>query len=214
MNRKPNARHRSTPGTKTLSEKNVSANPFDQFRKWFQAAVDENIPQPNAMTLATASADGEPSSRIVLLKDADDRGFTFYTNYESRKGGQLALNPRAALLFYWPTLDRQVRIEGQVERLTREESMRYFDSRPRLSRIGAWASRQSEIIENRSILVAEFKKFERQFSKGKVPLPDYWGGFRLIPGRMEFWQNRPNRLHDRICYVREHDAWKIVRLSP
>lgn len=214
MNRRQHSPVRTKSRIGNLSEKNISKSPFDQFHKWFQAAIDAKISQPNAMALATASADGEPSARMVLLKDVDDHGFTFYTNYESTKGKQLSQNRRAALLFHWPELERQIRIEGFVERLTHEESLRYFESRPRKSRIGAWASRQSEIIESRSFLEEQFHRFEKQFANSIVPLPDYWGGYRLIPHRIEFWQNKPSRLHDRISYGRHGDSWKIVRLSP
>ncbi len=201
-------------GNRSLSEKNISADPFDQFNTWFHAVIDARVSQPHAMTLATASIDGKPSARMVLLKGVDGGGFSFYSNYGSTKGKQLAENPRAALLFYWPKLERQVRIEGTVEKLTREESQEYFDSRPRNSRIGAWASRQSEVIESRHFLNAQFQKYKQQFRNMGVPLPGNWGGYRLVPNRIEFWQNRPNRLHDRISYVRHGNSWNISRLSP
>jgi pyridoxamine 5'-phosphate oxidase len=201
-------------GNKSLSEKNISADPFDQFNTWFQAVIDARVSQPHAMTLATASADGKPSARMVLLKGVDGAAFSFYTNYGSTKGKELAENPQAALLFYWPKLERQVRIEGTVEKLTREESQEYFDSRPRNSRIGAWASRQSDVIKSRPFLDAQFQKYKQQFRNTGVPLPDFWGGYRLVPCRIEFWQNRPNRLHDRISYVRHGNSWNISRLSP
>jgi pyridoxamine 5'-phosphate oxidase len=201
-------------GNRSLSEKNISADPFDQFNTWFQAVIDARVSQPHAMTLATASADGKPTARMVLLREVDGGAFSFYTNYGSTKGKQLTENPRAALLFYWPKLERQVRIEGTVEKLTRKESGEYFDSRPRNSRIGAWASRQSEVIESRLFLNAQFQKYKQQFRNTGVPLPDFWGGYRLVPSRIEFWQERPNRLHDRILYVRHGNLWKISRLSP
>jgi pyridoxamine 5'-phosphate oxidase len=204
--------HRSR--ARTLSEKSVSANPFEQFNAWFQAAIDARVPQPNAMTLATASPEGKPSARIVLLKGVDDRGFSFFTNYDSAKGKQLSENPRAALLLYWPGLERQVRIEGAVEKLSREESLEYFKSRPRSSRIGAWASRQSEVIKNRGVLEAQFQKYREQFRDHEVPIPEHWGGYRLVPCRIEFWQSRPNRLHDRISFHWNDNSWNIERLSP
>jgi pyridoxamine 5'-phosphate oxidase len=199
---------------RTLSEHNISVDPFDQFNSWFQQVLDANVLQPYAMVLATASAHSKPSARIVLLKGVDRRGFSFYTNYESTKGKQLSENAHAALLFYWPQLDREIRIEGMVEKLTREESLMYFSTRPRKSRLGVWASHQSEIIADRSSLESEFKRFQKQFRNSDVPLPDYWGGYRLIPCRIEFWQSRSNRLHDRISYVREDGTWTINRLSP
>lgn len=198
----------------TLSEQRVSANPFDQFNSWFRKVLRAKVPQPYAMALATASANGEPTARIVLLKGVDRGGFSFYTNYESTKGKQLSENASAALLFYWPQFERQVRIEGTVERLTRKESDEYFSTRPRDSRIGAWASHQSETIQSRSYLEAQFKKFRKQFRNSDVPLPDYWGGYKLVPTKIEFWQGRPNRLHDRIAYILEGGSWQIRRLSP
>jgi len=166
------------------------------------------------MVLATASANGRPTARTVLLKGVDQQGFSFYTNYESMKGKQLSENPHAALLFYWPQFERQVRIEGTVEKLSREESREYFSTRPRNSRISTWASRQSETIESRSSLEDTFERFKQQFRNNEVPLPDYWGGYRLRPSTFEFWQSRPNRLHDRITFVKEGVSWRIVRLSP
>ena len=207
------SRHRKI-GVKSLSEHRVSANPFDQFNLWFQAAIDAKVPQPYAMTLATASRSGRPSARIVLLKGFDPRGFSFYTNYESVKGKELTENRNAALLFYWPKLERQIRIEGSVEKLTREESLRYFQSRPRKSRIGTWASHQSEVLQSRESLDHQFRKYRQLFHNADVPLPEYWGGYLLIPSRIEFWQSRSNRLHDRVSYLREDMSWKISRLSP
>ncbi len=200
--------------SKYISEHNVRPDPFEQFELWFRRAQKSKIVQPHAVALATAGADGRPAARIVLLKDVDAKGFCFYTNYESVKGRQLAENNRAALLFFWPELERQIRIEGTVEKLTREESYGYFFSRPRGSRIGAWASRQSEVVSSREELDRQFRKFEEQFSGNDVPLPEYWGGYRLIPSRIEFWQSRPNRMHDRITYTRNGDSWKIERLAP
>ncbi len=214
MKRKRPSFPRLAPRLQTLTEKNAKESPFEQFKVWFGVAQERNVPQTNAMTLATATPDGIPSARVVLLKGVDDRGFSFFTNFESRKGQQLSVNPHAALLFFWPPLERQVRIEGNVERLSRAESYDYFSSRPRLSRIGAWASRQSEIIEDRKFLERRVKEFQKRFEGTDVPLPEFWGGFRLVPEHFEFWQSRPNRLHDRIVYRKVNDGWKIFRLSP
>jgi pyridoxamine 5'-phosphate oxidase len=214
MNKKRYSSPSRRSAIRTLSEKSISANPFDQFDDWFQSVIEAKVPQPYAMTLATASSDGKPSARIVLLKGVDKGGFLFYTNYDSTKGRQLSGNPRAALLFYWPVLDRQVRIEGTVEKLSRAESLEYFKSRPRSSRIGAWASRQSEVIDGREVLETQFYQYQKQYRNGEVPIPEYWGGYRLIPGRIEFWQSRANRLHDRISYSWDGISWKINRLSP
>ncbi len=205
-------RKRLTPGV--LLEQNIDTDPFRQFNIWFDAAVKRRIPLVEAMALATASRDAVPTVRMVLLKGAGPEGFVFYTNYESRKGKQLADNPHAALLFHWPQMERQIRIEGAVEKLSHTESIPYFHTRPRKSQIGAWASHQSEIIPDRSELEARFTKFEQDFRGHDVPLPEFWGGFRLIPRQFEFWQGRANRLHDRIVYVRDGATWKILRLAP
>jgi pyridoxamine 5'-phosphate oxidase len=214
MKRKRSSRHSTKPGSSYISEKNARSNPFEQFELWFRHARESKVAKPDAMVLATAGAEGRPTARVVLLKEVDVKGFSFYTNYESVKGRQLSENDRAALLFYWPELHRQVRIEGAVRKLSREESYEYFSSRPRKSRIGAWASHQSEVVGSREELDAEFKKFEKQFFSAEVPLPEYWGGYRLVPNRIEFWQERPNRMHDRISYVLVGDSWRIERLSP
>ncbi len=199
---------------KGLHEKDLDPDPFKQFAKWFEDAKRTGMIHPEAFSLATATAGGKPATRMVLLKEFDERGFVFYTNYESRKADELAANPQSALLFYWPDLERQVRIEGRIGKVTEEESAAYFASRPRGSQIGAWASAQSSIIENREELEVLVKKYEDQFRGQVVPLPPFWGGYRCIPESIEFWQGRLNRLHDRLRYLRQGDRWKIVRLSP
>ncbi|HVK54887.1 MAG TPA: pyridoxamine 5'-phosphate oxidase [Burkholderiales bacterium] len=202
----------------SLNEADVAPNPIQQFGKWFNEALTAELPEPNTMTLATAGVTAEgvirPSARIVLIKDFDARGFAFFTNYNSRKGQELAANSAASLLFYWIELERQVRIEGEVEKLEPEESEAYFGSRPLLSRIGAWASPQSEVIQDRQWLEERFATMTEKF-KDTVPRPPHWGGYRLKPDIVEFWQGRPSRLHDRILYRLQSDGdWKIERLSP
>ena len=198
-----------------LSEADMDADPIRQFDTWFQHAVAANLPEPNAMTLATATPDGQPSARTVLLKAYSASGFTFFTNYESRKGRELTNNPRAALLFFWPELQRQVRIEGTVERVSEAESDAYFASRPVGSRLGAWASRQSEVIPGRDGLEQRVRELAERYADGEVPRPPFWGGFRVCPVAIEFWQGRPDRLHDRLRYVlRETGQWRLERLSP
>jgi pyridoxamine 5'-phosphate oxidase len=198
-----------------LLEADLDPDPFRQFERWFREAIQAEVLETNAMTLATATPDGRPSARIVLLKGADERGFVFFSNYESRKGDELAGNPRAALLFYWAELTRQIRIEGTVERVSTEESEDYFRTRSELSRLGAWASRQSQVIPNRAFLDNRLDDLIGEYAGRDIPLPPYWGGYRLLPDLFEFWHGRPNRLHDRLCYARQPDeTWTIERLSP
>jgi len=192
----------------------LDADPIQQFQKWLQQALDAQLLEPTAMTLATADQNGRPSARIVLLKGLDERGFIFFTNYESRKGRELAENPNASLVFYWAELERQVRVSGTASRISREESENYFKSRPRGHRLGAWVSTQSDVITNRAVLEERLKQLEAKYP-GDVPLPPYWGGYVLSPVEIEFWQGRPNRLHDRFRYGKQADAtWLIERLAP
>jgi pyridoxamine 5'-phosphate oxidase len=198
-----------------LLEKDLAKNPFRQFEKWFQEAEAAKLPEPNAMTLATAGRDGRPAARIVLLKACDGRGFVFYTNYESRKGRELDANPRATLLFPWVPMERQVTVEGAVTRVTREESEAYFHSRPRQSQLAAWASPQSTAIAGRAVIEESFRVVEKKYEGREVPLPPNWGGFRLVPETVEFWQGRRSRLHDRLRYRREAGGdWVVERLAP
>lgn len=200
---------------RSLSENDVMNNAIDQFRKWWQEAMISNLDEVNAMTLATASADGVPSARIVLLKGFDQNGFVFFTNYQSFKGKQLDENPRASLVFFWRELQRQVIITGLVEKVSESESDEYFNSRPEGSRIGAWTSPQSQVIENREWLEAREKEMVNKFVKEKITRPPHWGGYRVKPVSVEFWQGRSSRLHDRIQYLLEADgSWKIQRLAP
>jgi pyridoxamine 5'-phosphate oxidase len=198
-----------------LSEKDAHPNPFEQFKIWFDQALAAKLPEPNAMTIATATLDGKPSARMVLLKDYDERGFVFYTNYESHKGRQLVENPWGAIAFWWAELERQVRIEGRIEKVPPAESDAYFHSRPKDSQLGAWASNQSQVIDSGEVLEQRLQQLKEEYENKEVPRPPNWGGFRVIPTEIEFWQGRPSRLHDRLLYQRSEDgSWRIQRLSP
>lgn len=199
----------------SFSEEDLLATPFEQFEKWFAQAMDSQLEEPNAMCLATVSKDGQPSTRIVLLKDFSQKGLTFYTNYESRKAEELDATGRAAANFLWLPLQRQVNVTGEVVRVSKSESLKYFLSRPLGSQLGAWASPQSKVITSRSLLETKLDQMKRKFAEGKVPLPDHWGGYRIIPDTFEFWQGRPNRLHDRFIYRKGSDgSWTPERLAP
>lgn len=201
--------------TNTLEEVDASADPFEQFEVWWNEVLKANISEPNGMTLATVGTDGRPSARIVLLKGFDRQGFKFFTNYTSRKGAELSDTPYGAIVFWWEPLERQVRIEGTVERLTDEESDGYFQSRPKGSRLGAWASPQSQVIEDRQLLEDNQAKLEQEYANSDdIPRPPHWGGFRLVPDRIEFWQGRSSRLHDRLCYTKTDIGWTRTRLAP
>ncbi len=198
-----------------LLESEAGPDPLALFADWFAAARATGIPHPEAMALATAGADGKPSVRMVLLRGLDERGFVFFTNYDSRKGRELAVNPRAALAFYWAVIDRQVRVEGRVEVVSAEESDDYFRWRPRGSRLGAWASPQSEVIPDREFLQRRMAELTERFGEGEVPRPPCWGGVRVVPEMIEFWQSQPDRLHDRLRYrCLEGGGWVLERLAP
>jgi len=197
-----------------LRRADIDPDPIKQFQNWFTAATKAQILDANAMTLATC-VDGKPSARVVLLKDFDERGFVFFTNYASDKGQQLEKNPNAALVFYWMEVERQIRIQGKVAKTSREESEEYFHSRPIGAQLGAWASHQSQVIDARRVLSARLEEMKQRFAEGEIPLPPHWGGFRVNPERIEFWQGRPDRLHDRFRYTRKRDgSWSIDRLAP
>jgi pyridoxamine 5'-phosphate oxidase len=197
-----------------LLETAVDTDPIKQFQCWFDQAIAADILEPNAMTIASASKDGMPSARIVLLKGVDERGFVFYTNYESRKGQELIANPHASLVFWWGVLERQVRIEGTVEKISDAETVAYFHSRPIGSQLGAWASPQSQVVVNRAELEQRLDALTQQYADQEIPRPLHWGGFRVVPQAIEFWQGRPNRLHDRLLYRRQNETWTIERLAP
>ncbi|NRB07202.1 MAG: pyridoxamine 5'-phosphate oxidase [Richelia sp.] len=198
-----------------LHESGVSHNPFQQFGIWFEQALSAQLPEPNAMTVATSTPDGTPSARIVLLKNFDERGFIFYTNYLSHKGVELITNPQAAIVFWWAELERQVRICGNVEQISDQESDKYFYSRPLNSRLGAWASEQSQAIASREVLEERFQELQEKYANEEIPRPPYWGGFLVVPQEFEFWQGRTSRLHDRLGYTLLDDGgWQIERLSP
>ncbi len=199
-----------------LDEHGIDLDPFQQFTIWYDEAVAAGLPEPEAMTLSTATLEGQPSARIVLLRGYDERGFCFFSNYSSQKGQELAANPYAAVTFHWVELERQVRIAGRVEKVTEAESDAYFQSRPSQSRIGAWSSPQSSVISNRDALEELFKKYQEQYlDETAIPRPEHWGGYRVIPKRIEFWQGRPNRLHDRLRFIRiDQGPWTLQRLAP
>jgi len=192
----------------------MNNDPFEQFELWFKEAQEANIIEPNAMSIATASSEGEITIRTVFLKYFDTNGFVFFTNYESKKAQQIAENPNVALLFPWLKLERQVKIMGTAEKISAAESFKYFATRPRGSQIGAWSSKQSSIISSRSVLLNKFEEIKQKYKDGKIPLPSFWGGFRVIPKKIEFWQGKTNRLHDRFLYTNMNNSWKIERLSP
>jgi pyridoxamine 5'-phosphate oxidase len=208
------ARMRQEYGERGLRKSDLFADPLEQFTRWFDEARSAPILEPNAMTLATVDGTGQPAARTVLLKGVDRRGLTFYTNLDSRKARELAANPNAALLFWWPPQGRQVRFEGEISPVDDAEADAYFATRPRGSQIGAWASAQSSVVADRATLDAAEREIAARFANGPVPRPPFWGGYRLVPVRVEFWQGRVNRLHDRLRYTRRGDGWDVERLAP
>ncbi|MGJ8676605.1 MAG: pyridoxamine 5'-phosphate oxidase [Akkermansiaceae bacterium] len=201
-------------GSREMHREDMAAGPITQFEQWFDEAVAAEVHEPNALTLSTLSLDGFPTARTVLLKFFDERGFVFYTNYTSAKAQQLAATPKACMLFTWLLLERQIRIEGTVEKINEEESLAYFKSRPRDSQIGAWVSHQSSLIESRDSLHERITELEQRFAGGDVPLPEFWGGYRLKPTKIEFWQGGKARIHDRFLYTQQDEGWSIDRLAP
>lgn len=205
---------RNEYSSRALSEEKIDSDPFAQFGIWMDEALESQANEPTAMTLSTVAGDGRPSSRVVLLKGYDSNGFVFFTNYNSRKGRELAQNPYAAINFFWPELERQVNISGRTSKVSAVESDEYFKSRPFTSRVGAWASDQSEKIDSRTAIMIKAAKLLVKYASGNVPRPPHWGGLRLVPDRFEFWQGRESRLHDRICFELHENSWMICRLSP
>lgn len=197
-----------------LSEQSVPATPFDLFSRWFEEAIKQEVKDVNAMTIATVSAQNKPSARVVLLRGYDEQGFVFFTNYSSHKGKDISHNPNVSLSFFWPDLEKQIRIEGVASKVSEEISEEYFRSRPRESQLGAWASAQSEIIDSRETLIRKLEELDEKYKNAPVPRPDNWGGYLIAPEKFEFWQGRVSRLHDRIVYFKQQDTWKICRVSP
>jgi len=214
MDKETLANLRRDYSSRQLSRSSVAGDPFTQFGTWMAEALNSQVLDASAMLLATADTGCRPSTRVVLLKSFDDNGFVFYTNYESKKASDIAENPNVALQFFWPDLERQLMIKGTAEKVTREESEAYFDSRPEDSKLGAWASKQSSMLTDRAELEMQFAEAEQRFAQREIPCPPLWGGYRVRPVSFEFWQGRASRLHDRICYERDGDNWNIVRLSP
>lgn len=214
MNQEEIARIRKDYTLLSLNEDEVEASPFDQFEKWWKEAEQSQILEYNAMTLATTGEDGMPEARTVLLKAFDEKGFVFFTNYNSAKSKQLEFNHQSCLLFFWKELERQVRINGRTEKISMKESIDYFDSRPEGSKIGAWASPQSMVVAGKAWLKETFEYYAERFKHGQIPKPPHWGGYRVIPDKIEFWQGRPSRMHDRILYTKQDGLWKKERLAP
>jgi pyridoxamine 5'-phosphate oxidase len=204
---------RSATG-RSLEREDLDADPIQQFEAWFRVACDSDVLDPNAMSVATVDADHRPSSRTVLLKYFDERGFVFFTNLSSNKATQIEANAEVALLFFWPSMGRQVGIRGSAEKIPAAETLRYFATRPRGSQLGAWVSAQSSVVSSRSLLELKFDEMKRKFANKEVPLPSFWGGYRVVPKEIEFWQGRPDRLHDRFLYTASADGWEIARLAP